>query len=244
MPKNTHTFQICSPSVLGYPRKVGHVRNKTPVFLLLLSGLSTLPAGASVIFNNYPISGAINAIEISGVFNGTPISASDSFTLGSGATVDGVNFGVWLNPGSVFNKVNWVISSGPLGTGTLDAFGEGAAVTTTAVPDPGVDFTVASANFSIPDLPLTAGTYYLTLQGAAFWDINNTPGIDAWQTGFGELSAPGACSQLTGGLASGSCAESFQILGVSSTPEPSTLIFLGSALILAPLALRRKAIAR
>ncbi len=82
-------------------------------------------AGLSVIFHRYPISGNRNAVAISGIFNGTPISASDSFTLGSGATVDGVNFGVWLSPGSVFNKVNWVISTEPFGTSVLDAFQQG-----------------------------------------------------------------------------------------------------------------------
>jgi hypothetical protein len=239
--KNTGNI---SGGVLAYARKAGRVRNKTLVFLLLLPVLPTLPAGASVIFNNYPISGVINAVAISGLFNGTPISASDSFTLGSGATVDGVNFGVWLNPGSVFNKVNWVISTEPFGTGVLDAFQQGANVTTTVIPDPSVASVVASASFAFPDLHLAAGTYYLTLQGAAFWDINNTAGIDAWQTGFGQLSAPGACSQLTGGLASGSCAESFQILGVSDAPEPSTLILLGSALILAAIVVKRKAVTR
>ena len=75
-----------------------------------------------------------------------------------------------------------------------------------------------------------------------FWDINNAPGIDALETGFGDLSAPGVCSEITQGAASGTCAESFQILG--STPEPSTWMLLGSVIALAAVTLSRKAIHR
>jgi hypothetical protein len=199
--------------------------------------LSTVPATASVIFNNYPINGAIDGLAMSGVVGGTPISASDSFTLGSSAIANGVNFGVWIEPLTTFGRVNWTITSQPLGGGVLYGFGAGSPVSLTVIPDPSLgSTTLASATFSFPDLSLAAGTYYLTLQGTALWDINNAPGVDAWETGFGDLSAPGVCSEITQGAASGTCAESFQILD-NNTPEPSSWVLLGSAIILAALTL-------
>jgi hypothetical protein len=225
-----------------YLGKVGLVRNATLTLYTLSLVALTVPATASVIFDNYPINGTINALAMSGLFEGAPISTSASFTLGSAYTVNGVNFGVWLNPSMSFSQVDWSITSGPLGAGTLYGSDAGATVSTTAIPEPNIDFTLASATFSFPDLSLAAGTYYLTLHGSAFWDINNAAGIDAWETGFGDLSAPGVCSDITQGAASGTCAESFQILG--STPEPSAWTLLGSAIILAALTLCRKTIYR
>lgn len=223
--------------------RVGLVRKYTLTLLLLLFLVPTVPATASVIFDNYPINGTINALTMSGLFDGTPISASDSFTLGSSDIVNGVNFGVWIKPSTTFSEVNWSITSEPLGAGVLYGFGVGTPVSATVIPDPGLgSTTLASATFSFADLSLAAGTYYLTLQGSAFWDINNAPGIDAWETAFGDLSAPGVCSDITQGAASGTCAESFQILG--STPEPSTWMLLGSVIALAAVTLSRKAIHR
>jgi hypothetical protein len=176
-------------------------------------------------------------------------SVSDSFTLNSGATVTEVNFGVWLLPGDSITGVDWSIGTVPFGSSV--GSGTGASVSSTLVGTIWDYYSVVSATFSFSDLNLATGTYYLTLQNAvvtdgdpAYWDINDAPGIDAWENSLGNVSASGACSEDTDGYASGTCASSFQILGTTAAvPEPATWTLLGSG-ILAAFALRRKAIGR
>jgi hypothetical protein len=215
--------------------------------LLLLA----IPAAASVVvFDNLPINGTITAWTINFEF-----AVSDSFTLASGASVSGVNLGVWLVSGDTMTGVDWAITSGSLGTGT--SYGSGtAAVSATlaglpayAGTNPNIfGYQIDLASFSFPAFHLNPGTYYLTLQNAVspganpiFWDENDGPGVDVWHNTEGHLSNnPDACD--AGG--SGTCAEAFQILGdVSSVPEPATWFLLGSG-ILAVAGLRRKLVRR
>ena len=212
------------------------------MFLMLL--ILTIPAAAApLLFDNYPINGTIAGWTINEGFE-----VSDSFTLLSNSTVNGVNFGVYLYPGDTVTEVDWWI-----GTTEFDnSLGSGTATVTAGSPIPGLGggYDVDSATFSIPDLNLAAGTYYLTLQNAVSsegmavgWDINNAPGIDAWESEIGEVSAPGVCSAYTG--VDGTCASSFQILGSpqAGVPEPSTWALFGAG-ILAAGWLRRKTIQR
>jgi hypothetical protein len=207
---------------------------------LVLVALSFLmlniPATAGVIFDNYPINGGITAWTINNGF-----AVSDSFTLASGATANGVNFGVWLFPQDTITGVGWSIGTSEYGTN----YGSGtASVSLGSTSINGFGYEVGAASFALPNIALGAGTYYLTLQNAVvpngdpvYWDENDGPGIDVWENAVGHLS--GNCAASGGG--SGTCAESFQILGEASTtiPEPATCALLGSGL-LAAACLRRR----
>jgi hypothetical protein len=194
----------------------------------------TIPATAGVILDNYPINGGITAWTINFTY-----SVSDSFTLASGATANGVNFGVWLFPQDTITGVDWAIGTGPFGTN----YGSGTASVSLGSTSGNGIYDVGSASFSLPNIALGAGTYYLTLQNAVsrggdpvYWDENDGPGIDAWENADGHLS--GNCAANNGG--SGTCAESFQILGdTSAIPEPTTFALLGAGL-LAAAGLRRR----
>lgn len=220
------------------------MRKHALTVLLFSLMILTAPATAGVVFDNYPINGTIAGWTIDYGFQ-----VSDSFTLNSGATVNGVNFGVWLFTGDSITAVDWSIGAKAFG----DSVGSGTAnVSLAASPAPysnGYGYTIASETFSFSDLNLAAGTYYLTLQNAAvpsrnpaYWDISNAPGIDAWENSIGNVSASGVCLEQIG--VSGTCASSFQILGATAAaPEPATWTLLGSG-ILAVFALRRKVIGR
>jgi hypothetical protein len=199
----------------------------------------TIPATAGVIFDNYPINGGINAWTIS-----SPYSVSDSFTLASGAMVNGVNFGAWLVSGDTLSTVDYAFGTSPFGAD----YGAGTAnVSTDSTDVNGYGYIVASESFSFPDISLGAGTYFLTLYNAVvpsgnsvYWDENDGAGIVAYQTQTGLLSMPNGACELYGD-GTGTCAESFQILGEPSTtiPEPATCALLGSGL-LAAACLRRR----
>jgi len=216
------------------------------VRLLLWLMLLAVPAAAGVIFDNFPIDGTTIGFLING-----PQSISDSFSVGSGATVNGVNFGVWLFPGDSIVAVDWSIGTAPFGISS----GSGTAAVSSTNPHTGAQgYTVATATFAFTDLNRAAVTYYLTLQNAVdsiggftgvFWDENSGPGVDAWYDdggAIGRLSDPWVCAPNNN--CRGTDSESFQILGsVQTIPEPSTWALLGLG-ILAAFAPRRKAIRR
>jgi hypothetical protein len=208
---------------------------KTRVFAKLACSLllPAVPALAGVVFSDFPMSGSLDARLIN------PYEVSNSFTLLSGATVNGVNFGLWMPSGATITSVQWAIGTDPFGT-EMGSGSAGVTATFNSAALYGYDLDLATFSFSSLNLPL--GTYYLSLHGAvatdqARWDINNAPGIDVWDTANGHLSAPGGCSF------GGTCAESFQLLDNSgSTPEPSSWALLASGLLAA--ALRGKAVRR
>jgi hypothetical protein len=186
----------------------GRISATFAVALLVLSATAAL---AQTVFSDFPVNGQISAFSISG--GG---STSDSFTLASPATVGQVVFGAWVNPGDTLTSLTWAIGTTPYDT----SLGTGVAAATSAYDFTNVDgFDVDTITFSIPSVSLPAGTYYLTLTNAvsassqpdAYWDINDATGVDAWNNISGHVSAPGACYATVG--ISGSCAESFQLLG-------------------------------
>ncbi len=130
-------------------------------------------ASATVLYTNGPINGTINAWTINFGFE-----VEDSFTLSTTATVAGIVFGGWTEPGEVITSVDWGIAA------TWGSFADDgtAAVTTGAYFGQDYGYDIYTYSFRITPTPLAAGTYYLTLQNAAatngdpaYWDENDGP---------------------------------------------------------------------
>lgn len=120
-----------------------------PFVVLLVAG----SASAGVVADYYPIDGTNDAFTINEGY-----AVSDAFTLGSAATVNGVNFGVWLFSGDSVQTVDWSISSGDIvnGLGTVYGSGTGAAVSLAPGFTPFVNgdgLTIESETFAFADLP-------------------------------------------------------------------------------------------
>ena len=192
-----------------------------------LAAASALAAGAagaasaSVLYDNGPINGGIEAWPLT--FGD---AVSDSFTLTSAATVTGVDFGVWTFHSDTLSSVDWGITSTP-----ADYVDDGtAAVTTGATHRDTSDtfYDISADSFSIGPVILAAGTYYLVLQNAsasdgdpAFWDEN------------------GGASTATANVAGTIPSESFQILG-EAVPEPSSWALMIAGAFGAGAVLRRR----
>jgi hypothetical protein len=168
----------------------------------------SVPAFADVaIYDNGPINGNLLGYTIADDF-----AVSDSFTVSSASTITGVTFGDWAFAGSPPSTVQWAIGSSEeandLGSGT-------GSLSNVFVTNNGYD--VYSSSFSVPNISLAAGTYWLTLSNSSpdpqYWDVNNGPSA-AFQNG----DSLGDQSEESG-------SESFQITGQAGTgtvtPEPS-----------------------
>ena len=201
------------------------MRGRLSILLALVFALSMAPAvHGQQLFSDFPVNGQISAFQVSGGY-----STSNSFTLASGGTVGEVVFGAWVSSGDSVKGITWSIGTTPYDT----SLGTGVAGATSAYDSTNVDgFDVNTVTFAIPNITLPAGTYYLTLSSAVsasgnpvYWDINNAPGVDAWNSTYGHVSAPNACYATIG--ISGTCASSFQLEGTSMalTASPSSVSF-------------------
>ena len=191
-------------------------------FLLvsLLGAIAAVPALAdTVLYNNGTASSyTTQAYEVSGGW-----FVTDSFTLAQASVVDWANFGIWLLNGATLTGLDWKITNSAntvLASGSATDL-DGPLVGTAVIA--GVtDYNIYQDSTSIADLSLGAGTHYLELydatstlvlgQGEVLWDVSN-----------GSSTAV----DLLGSVPS----ETFEILGPSAaTPEPSSILLLGTGL--------------
>jgi hypothetical protein len=138
----------------------------------------------------------------------------------SASTITGTaNVGLWIDHGDVPSTVNWAIRTAPfsgvLASGT--ASWSASSLFTNAF-----NFDIYSGGFSIPNLPVAAGTYYLALSnavtvpaGSTYWDRSGGPS-QVFNDAFG-------------------VSNSFQIIGnvggPVSAPEPATIGLMALSLV-------------
>jgi hypothetical protein len=134
-------------------------------------------------------------------------------------------------------SVDWAITTAAFG-GTTEASGMATGLLNTFITSFPEDYNydIDQESISIPELPLSAGTYWLQLSSAAtaggndaFWDESDGPS-NAQQNYYGTYLQGAQDGSMAG-------SETFQII---FTPEPSSFLLLGSALlVLGALARRR-----
>ena len=196
-----------------------------PVILALTAcGAAELLAD-SIVYSNGPVNGQLNAFAIN-----EGIVTADSFTLSAATSASSVTFVSWRDVASdVFATVDWAITSTDFGGTT---FGSGtASLTESLLFKNSEGVSVFSDMFSLPDLALGPGTYWLQLGNAVvqnsvgtvinapiFWDENNGPSL-AFQQVNGTVIE--SLANTDGPNTTGS--ETFSIAGTgSAVPEPAT----------------------
>ncbi|HEY1731931.1 MAG TPA: PEP-CTERM sorting domain-containing protein [Terriglobales bacterium] len=177
----------------------------------------TPAAGQTDLYDNGPTNGTIIAWTIN--FGN---AVSDTFTLNSNSTVNGLTFAAWLFPGDVLETVEVAITSSEFGGTTY--FDQTVSFTAGTCFSNG-GFNVCNETGSFPGVSMNAGTYWLNLENAVvnngdpvYWDENNGPSLSS--------------ETISGSIGS----ESFTILGSSgtstgTTPEPSSIILFASGAI-------------
>lgn len=198
---------------------------------LLTFCLLTVPALAQTdLYDNGPTNGTIDAWTINFGF-----AVSDTFTLTSNSTLNGLNFAAWLAPGDVLESSEVTITSSEFG-GTL-YFDQQVNFAQSGCVANQDGFNVCNELGSFSGPAMNSGTYWLTLQNA----VVNTGDPVYWDENYGPSEAS---NNSVGTLGS----ESFTILGSTgssgsgggTTPEPGSLVLFGSGVLGVGAILRRK----
>ncbi len=207
-----------------------------PAFILILLGaMGSFPALADTTLYDNTGSTSYGYNDNGAFYINYGWEVSDSFTLASNSTLTGVNMIAWLAPGDTMTQLDWLITDTAFGSNTY-ASGTASVIDTYLGTDPhGWGWDLDQESFSLPDLSLAAGTYYLQLQNAVTMD----GGPAGWDDSDGPSDAVQAqpessyLSDLNGMNDNfGTNSETFQILGQTEnpTPEPSSFLLLASGL--------------
>ena len=197
-------------------------RFSSVVLLGVVIALVVPCSAAYVVYTNGPINGTINAWGISGIYG-----LANSFVSTGPVTVTGFDAGIWMFPGDTPTTVTWeILTGGPdwMG-GTIVASGDGTWSNVFWGSNSfGAD--IYTSTISGLNVPIGAGTYWLellngqaALYGWVFWDENDGP-----SQVFGLNEVPDGSNAFT----------------IYGTPEPGTILMLGSGIIGVAGVLRRK----
>ncbi len=209
--------------------------------LILCFALAT--ASAQTFINTGPINGNLNAFFIDGPGGPFGQSISDGFVSAATGNATTANFGEWTLGGAP-TTVQWALGTSSFG-GSLSG---PTAVTSTFLGTNGFGYGIYNTQVSISGAMTAGNTYYLTLSGA-----NDAGGsqFDGWDDNESTL----ASCYFENGSGSGGCptteSESFTITGSTTTtsttsttggttPEPSSIMLLGSGVLGLAGVLRRK----
>lgn len=161
---------------------------------------------ADVLYSNGTVDGNTNAFDISSGY-----VVADTFSLSAASNLSGVTFDSWDAYANDVTAVDWTIFSGsgtgatgP--TGTVVASGVQSLITSTTSLLTNSQFYVVEANtFTLANLNLAAGTYWLELANATttsgadvYWDVNSTGSSLAWSNAPGTIGAVSNSFQVTG----------------------------------------------
>jgi PEP-CTERM motif-containing protein len=196
--------------------------------------LAVVPAVAqSDLYDNGAPNGTVDAWTINFGF-----IVSDTFTLSSGANVNGINFAAWLFPGDILESAEVSITSSEFGGTTF--FDGTVNFTQSGCTSNQFGFDVCTESGTFGDVNLSAGTYWLNLQNAVvntgdpvYWDENGGPS-SASENSVGTI--PSEAFTVLGGTTTSQTTTT----GSGTTPEPSSIMLFGSGILGLAGVLRRK----
>jgi len=201
-------------------------------------GSSNGKSGSTKHFPNYPCLYCANGY-FTGQTDGWTInfgySVSDSFTVPYNSTMTEAALLSWNFPGTILNSVDYAVGTSPFASNVGSGVSSGMSLLNFGYNQYGYD--LQGDYFNTSPTALQAGkTYWFTLYNASatngypiYWDQNSGPS-SAYESAVGNLQP--VCGITFPGPLGGTCSETFIIGGNGrTTPEPGSLMLLGSGLL-------------
>ena len=222
---------------------IGKVKHPAVLLLVLICAMAAVPASADVLYDNItpsttslPGSYNVGAPELSFTHG---YKQTDSFTLSQPSMLDSAVVGIWLSGATGASvTLDWAITTGYSGPSIAQGTATDLLGTLVAsAPAYNPSGNIYLETFSLSNLPLAAGTYWLQLSNAH--NSNDPLGIGrygsaAWDDAFGFIATPTPTAyNFNSATWSAYSSQTFQILGsadTSAVPEPSGLLLLGTLL--------------
>ena len=156
---------------------------------------------------------------------------TNSFALAAQSSLTGASFINWLTPGDVASKVDWSINTTSALDGTTRVAWGTATLTSSLVLELNqYNFAIYKQSFSLPNVVMGAGTYWLQLNN----EVVNSVNLALWDQNNGS-SLEYSTDDATGNFGS----ESFQITGVTPVPEPASFALFAAGVGVLVLRFRR-----
>ena len=177
----------------------------------------------TLLYSDGPINGTLDA---GGISQGRgPLS--DSFTVGGNSALTVAVVGLWLSPGDTPVAVDWEIGTTTFGSDI--ASGTSSFFDQTNMGPNADNFDIWQSSLDIGGTVLGGTTYWFSLSNATtnpafsgedfvYWDLNN---------------GPSSAFQRTNGADTPVGSQPFDIFGnpITTTPEPGSILLLGSGLL-------------
>ena len=203
--------------------------------LALCLTLAAVPAMAQVVYDNGAPAGNTDAWTINFGF-----VVSDTFTVGAGTTITGLNFAAWTFPGDTLTSAELSITSSE--NGGTSYFDQTVNFTQGACTGNQYGYNVCQESSTFSGPTLAGGTYWLNLQNASvpngdpiYWD-ENSGASQASENSVGSIPSEAFTLFGTGTTTSSSSSSST----TTSVPEPSSIMLFGSGILGLAGVLRRK----
>ena len=220
------------------------MKMRIAVLLLTILCLALTGFAQTIIYNDGGIDGNDNGFFVTGPNNpnflGSVQDISNGFVAAASGTPNQLAWGEWIASGIAPTSFSYELGSTAFGTDLGSGTVAQNSTNSVKLFTNGFGYDVYSVTVPVTSAAMTAGNeYWVSISNASDAGSSSTEGWDL----AGPNGGPATCNFRQSGTNYGDCGiggESFTLSATTTTPEPSSILLLGSGILGLAGVLRRK----